>query len=245
MVRARPEPQRADSRHILDNPVLASLSGPWHAPLARGRGRVRRYLEDVSPFMGLPEDPTERDWADAAQLLGSGTSALVNGSVTVPDDWNVVERFGILQMTASEEVEGVRDHRAVRLTADDVPQMLDLTRRTAPGPFLRRTIDMGTYLGIRRDGALIGMAGERMRAEGWVEISAVCTAPEHRGEGLGTSLLRTMVAEIAAHGDRAFLHVASTNSQAVQLYKHLGFTARREFTVTVLRGPDLAVQDSA
>ncbi|WP_432041135.1 GNAT family N-acetyltransferase [Streptomyces cadmiisoli] len=238
MIRTGPEPKRAESVHILDNPVLASLSGPRHAHLARGCGRAVRYLEDVSPFMGLPDDPTAGDWADAARLLGTGTAALVRDSVSVPSAWSVIDRFDILQMTASPALEGVDDDRAVRLTTDDVPEMLDLTRRTAPGPFLPRTVEMGTYVGVRHDGALVAMAGERMCTEGWVEISGVCTAPEHRGKGLGAALVKTMVARIAARGDRAFLHVTSANTRAAQLYEHLGFTVRRGLVVTVLRGPD-------
>jgi FR47-like protein len=42
-----------------------------------------------------------------------------------------------------------------------VPEILDLVERTKPGPFLKRTIELGAYLGIRRDGRLIAMAGEQ------------------------------------------------------------------------------------
>ncbi|GAA3840472.1 GNAT family N-acetyltransferase [Streptomyces chiangmaiensis] len=230
--------QQAGIEHILDNPVYASLSSPQHAPLARGRGRVRRYLDDVSPFMGLPDDPTEQDWADAAHVVGSGTAAFLHHVGLVPPTWSTVDRFDLVQMTAPGSAEGAPDPRAVRLDTADVPEMLDLTRRTAPGPFLARTIEMGTYLGIRHDGVLAAMAGERMRPSGWVEISAVCTAPEHRGKGLGASLIRTLIAHVAARGDRAFLHVMATNTNAIQLYKNLGFTVRRELPLAVLRRPD-------
>jgi predicted GNAT family acetyltransferase len=71
----------------------------------------------------------------------------------------------------------------------DVPEMLELTARTKPGPFLPRTIDMGTYLGIRRDGRLVAMAGERLHPAGWTEISAVCTDEAWRGQGLSSRLI--------------------------------------------------------
>ncbi|QUQ71779.1 GNAT family N-acetyltransferase [Kutzneria sp. CA-103260] len=220
---------------MLDNPVYSSLSNPAHSHLAKGQGRVLRYLDDVAPFIGLPDDPTEQDWHDAATLVGSGTAAYVHLPKPTPANWTVVRRLDLVQMTAPPGLVGAPDARAVRLTAADAPEMLDLARRTAPGPFLPRTVEMGTYLGIRLDGELAAMAGERMRPTGWVEISAVCTSPEHRGQGLGTALIRALLAGIAAQGDRAFLHVAATNANAIRLYEALGFTVRRELVLSVLK----------
>ena len=41
-------------------------------------------------------------------------------------------------------------------------EMLALAELTQPGPFGMRTHEMGTYLGIRREGKLVAMAGERL-----------------------------------------------------------------------------------
>ncbi|MER6205902.1 GNAT family N-acetyltransferase [Streptomyces sp. NPDC001642] len=229
--------------HVLDNPVFASLSNPAHARLARRRGNVLRYLEDVSPFMGLPDHPTEQDWQNAARLLSSGTAGYVHHSGGIPRAWTVVKRLDVLQMTAPADPPGAADERAVRLTAADVPEMLDLAHRTAPGPFHARTIEMGEYLGIRQGGVLIAMAGERMRPAGWTEISAVCTSPEHRGKGLGRSLLTTIHSRITARGEQAFLHVAATNGGAVRLYESLGYEIRHELALTILRRPELGTPD--
>ncbi|MEU3983361.1 GNAT family N-acetyltransferase [Streptomyces sp. NPDC026672] len=229
---------RAGTGHVLDNPVHASLSGPQQAHLARGRGRALRYLDDVAPFLGLPDRPTEQDWADAADVVGDGTAAFVHHLGAIPQAWTVLDRFDVTQMIASETTRGASDTRAVLLGPADVPEMVDLARRTAPGPFGTRTIELGTYLGVRQDGVLVAMAGERMRAAGWVEISAVCTAPEHRGKGLATGLVRTLTARITDRGERAFLHVVATNTGAVRLYGTLGFEVRRELPLTVLRRPE-------
>ncbi|GAA2069622.1 hypothetical protein GCM10009801_19580 [Streptomyces albiaxialis] len=120
---------------------------------------------------------------------------------------------------------------AVELGPDDVPEMLDLAARTRPGPFWPRTRELGTYLGVRERGALVAMAGERLRPPGWTEISAVCTAPEARGRGHAARLVRALVAGIVRRGERPFLHAADANTGALALYERLGFTTRRPVVV--------------
>ena len=128
------------------------------------------------------------------------------------------------------------DPAALRLGPRDVPEILDLVARTQPGPFLPRTIELGSYLGFRHQGALVAMAGERLHPEGWTEISAVCTDPAFRGRGLAGRLVSAVGAGIAERGDRVLLHALATNLTAIGLYLSLGFRLRRltEFyTVTV------------
>jgi predicted GNAT family acetyltransferase len=115
--------------------------------------------------------------------------------------------------------------------------MLALVERTKPGPFLPRTIELGTYLGIRRAGALVAMAGERLHPPGWTEISAVCTDPGHRGQGLGTRLVHAVAAGIRARDETPFLHAAATNTSAIRLYESLGFRLRKEVTFLAARVP--------
>jgi predicted GNAT family acetyltransferase len=112
--------------------------------------------------------------------------------------------------------------------------MLALTELTRPGPFLKRTIEMGAYLGIRRDGRLVAMAGERLHVPGWTEISGVCTDPGSRGQGLGTRLLLAVAAGIRERGETPFLHVLASNTNAVRLYEALGFRLRLRTEILVL-----------
>ena len=123
---------------------------------------------------------------------------------------------------------------AIPLGATDVPEMLELVAQTEPGPFLSRTIELGDYLGIRREGALVAMAGERFHLDGWTEISAVCTSPDHRGRGLASQLVGALIASIQRRSQRAFLHVLSTNTAAIGLYEQLGFEVRQTRTITVV-----------
>ena len=129
------------------------------------------------------------------------------------------------------------DPEAVVLGPADVPDMLALVERAQPGPFRPETIRMGTYLGIRRHGRLVAMAGERLHPPGWTEISAVCTDPEHRRRGLGKRLVRAVAGGIRERGETPFLHAAATNVTAIRLYESLGFRLRRTSTFGAVQVP--------
>jgi len=222
--------------HPLDNPAYASLSGR-HAALAERSGRVLRYPADVSPFVGMPSDPGPRDWADLARLAGPGALVPLAGVPTRPPaDWEVVSSVGGVQMVDAD-LDPAPDPEAVRLTLDDVPEMLALIDRTRPGPFLPRTVLLGTYLGIRREGRLVAMAGERLHPPGWTEISAVCTDPAYRGQGLATRLVHAVAHGIHARGETPFLHAAADNTTAISLYTSLGFRLRRTAPFLAVRTP--------
>lgn len=222
--------------HPLDNPAYAALSGP-HAHFAERKGNVSRYPVDVCPFIGLPDGPSERDWVDLAALSGPGTTvALAGVDAGPPTDWQLTWHLPGVQMI-DHCVAAAPDAEAVRLTAADVPEMLALVEQTRPGPFLTRTIEMGSYLGIRREGRLVAMAGERLHPPGWTEISAICTAADFRGNGLGTRLTRAVAHHIRQRGETPFLHAAGTNTNAIRLYQSLGFRLRREVMFAAARVP--------
>jgi ribosomal protein S18 acetylase RimI-like enzyme len=221
--------------HPLDNPVLRSLTGP-HRHLARTQGRAIRYPADVSPFCALPGEPDAVDWADAARLVSPGEAVMFPALRATPPspDWEVL-RLGEGVQLVADSLDTGPDDEAVTLSPADVPDMLRLAERTKPGPFLPRTIELGTYLGIRRDGELVAMAGERLRPPGWTEISAVCTDPAWRGHGFASRLTRAVAVGIIARGDTPFLHAIATNVTAIRLYKDLGFTHRRDIQFPFLR----------
>ncbi|WP_425565725.1 GNAT family N-acetyltransferase [Pseudonocardia ailaonensis] len=225
--------------HVADpltNPVLAALTGP-HRAFAETRGRVARYRPDVTPFAGIPLDPTEEDWADLAALSGPGGTAVLAGPQRpAPEGWHTVMNLPGVQMDGSA-MQTAPDAEAVRLGPADVPEMLDLVARTEPGPFLERTVELGVYLGIRRGGALVAMAGERMRVPGATEISAVCTDPAARGQGLAARLVRAVGAVIRERGDLPFLHAAASNTGAIRVYEKLGFTLAREVSFVAVTAP--------
>jgi ribosomal protein S18 acetylase RimI-like enzyme len=222
--------------HPLDNPVRTSLAGP-HARFAERRGNVSRYPADVCPFFAMPDVPDATDWADATELAGPGGRLMLAAvRVRPPSGWEIEMRGEGVQMTG-DGVAGAADPEAVLLGSADVPEMLDLADRTKPGPFLARTVEMGTYLGIRHHGVLVAMAGERLHPPGWTEISAVCTDEGWRGLGLASRLVQALAAGIRARGEVPFLHAVATNLNAIRLYEELGFRLRRTAAFSVARRP--------
>ncbi|GAA5073817.1 GNAT family N-acetyltransferase [Streptomyces similanensis] len=227
----------ASGGHVLDNPALASLTGP-HAHFAERRGRVLRYPLDVSPWLALPDEPDADDWADVAALAGPGAEVPLAGfRGRVPDGWEITFEVAGVQFV-DDGLAAAPDPEAVRLGPADVPEMLDLVARTRPGPFLPRTVELGDYLGIRRAGALVAMAGERLRPPGWTEISAVCTDPAVRGQGLATRLILAVAHGIRERGETPFLHTGAGNTTAIRLYESLGFRLRRHTAFLAARVPE-------
>ena len=220
---------------VLDNPTWASLTGP-HARFAEINGQAGRYQEDVAGFVALadPDDPAA--WRDLLTLLGPGREFGLSGAITPPPGWEILLRMPGVQFVDTD-LRAEQDPEAVRLGAADVPEMLDLVARTQPGPFRQRTVELGNYLGIRRDGVLVAMAGERMHPPGWTEISAVCTDAAFRGQGLATRLVRAVAAGIRERGETPFLHTAAHNTTAIRLYESIGFSLRGETTFAGLRTP--------
>lgn len=223
--------------HPLDNPVFAALTGE-QAPFAIRRGNAVRYRPVISAFGALADESSAGDWADAARLTGPGQVTLfVRLSEAPPADWEVVGGRPGVQLVA-EDLDPAPDPEAIALTAADVPEMLELTEQTKPGPFLPGTVELGGYLGIRREGRLVAMAGERMRPPGFAEISAVCTDEAWRGHGFAARLTRAVAAGIAARGETPFLHAAGDNANAIRLYKSLGFVRRRQVFFVAAKSPE-------
>ncbi|SDO82711.1 GNAT family N-acetyltransferase [Actinacidiphila guanduensis] len=232
---AAPAAKQEHGGHVLDNPAWASLTGA-HRRFAETVGLAARYQDDVSPIAAIADPADPRAWADLAELFGSGTALTLAGVPELPEGWGGGEAIPGVQMVATT-LRGATDPEAVALGPEDAAEMLDLVARTRPGPFLPRTVEMGSYVGIRRDGALVAMAGERLRPPGWTEISAVCTDPEYRGHGFASRLIRHVAAGIGARGDTPFLHAAAANTSAIRLYESLGFTQRVTTVFRMIRVP--------
>jgi len=217
----------------LDNPIWFALSTE-HRLLARSHGLARRYPPDVSPLAAFLH-PTQDAFADLRRLVSRGEHvALFTASpLDVPGGWQIDRSRWIDQMICESSLDSP-PLAPLRLGTTDVPEMLDLTAATEPGPFLPQTIQMGNYFGIRAsDGRLVAMAGERLQSTAFAEISAVCTLPEFRGRGYARALVTFIAAQILAAGKTPFLHVKSENEAKV-VYQKIGFRLRAAIWLTVI-----------
>ncbi|GAA5046750.1 GNAT family N-acetyltransferase [Nocardia callitridis] len=225
-----------DLPHPLDDPIRTSLRGA-HARFAVWSGRIGRYEPQVAKFIGHPPTLEAQDWADLARILGpGGSTALRGGGYVAPRGWQVLGEMPTVQLEGSGLLVA-EDPGAEVLGTADVPEILALIERTQPGPFAPRTIEMGTYLGLRVGGRLVAMAGERMHPPGWTEISAVCTDAEFRGRGFASRLVGAVGAGIRARGETPFLHARAENTTAISVYESLGFTVRKRSVLTLVRAP--------
>jgi len=220
----------------LDRPVWASLT-TYHARLSEGNELARRFVPDVN-LLAAAVDDTPEALAALAKLVRSQETVFLAQvpEIVAPPGFEVLKVAKGLQMVATRSMSTEPTREDIRvLTNEDAPEMLALATLTEPGPFLTRTHVMGTFRGIRIDGRLAAMAGERLRFPGYTEVSGVCTHPDFRGRGLARSLSAAVAARIEARGQRPFLHAWKGNSAAISLYEGLGFELRAEVNIVVLR----------
>lgn len=220
----------------LDRPVWASLRDQPHWGL--GGARARRFHPDIHRFAAIP-DETPDNLAALHALVQAGDDSVYLAQVPpvmVPSGLEVVKAASAVQMVASRRLDA--DDNVQVLGDADAPEMLALAQLTEPGPFLARTHTMGRFIGLRINGQLAAMAGERMRFAGHVEVSGVCTHPDFRGRGLARRLSAAVTAHIQHRGALPFLHAWTTNTAAISLYESLGYKMRATVNIAVLRrGP--------
>jgi predicted GNAT family acetyltransferase len=219
---------------LLDNPIWHSLT-TLHSRFAAGGELARRFDPEIGPLAGIKEQSTEA-YRALGELLSPGQAAalFLDSAPELPSGWRLLRHEPMDQMIC-ETAPAMPDGRVrlEKLGADDVPEMLELTALTEPGPFRPRTYDLGGFLGIREKGRLAAMAGQRLALPGFTEVSAVCTHPDFRGRGYGLALVAAVADVIHARGDVPILHVLSTNAAAIHVYKSAGFTLRRKLHLVV------------
>jgi GNAT superfamily N-acetyltransferase len=206
------------------NPVweaLGSVQDIYNA----GTTEVRYFPEDIAPFIGMDSWEPERhamltDTIPPGRLFYAMTAL----PLQLPETVAVKLTLPLYQMTCDTlRAFGIPGVDARTLTADDTDAMVDLTSRTRPGPFYARTRLLGNYYGIFAAGKLLSMAGERLKLPGHTEVSAICTDPSAAGKGYASHLTSLVCAGIFEAGATPFLHVRADNTQAIRVYRKLGF----------------------
>jgi len=223
-----------DSPHPLDRPIWSALT-TRQAPLAVGDGRALRFHPDIALFAAATDQSAQAQAALAALVPAEGTIGLVEVDIP-PTPPGLVQVSTALcdQRIAENGITARRNELAIEpLGNKDSAEMLALATLTKPGPFFVRTHELGRFVGVRIEGRLVAMAGERLQPTGLTEVSGVCTHPDHRGKGYAAALMAHVAQAILARGETPFLHSYSDNDGANALYERTGFALRRRVTFTV------------
>ena len=225
--------------HVLDNPAwTAMISGNKH--LCEGNDKAKYFIPGVSVFVGLRENSTESLVALSEVFPhDSPVVHITKHEAKIPEQWKVVRYLKCYQMIYDTGLPHTElTIQPVKLTEADIPQMLELTKLTNPGPFSKRTIEFGHYYGIFDGDKLVAMAGQRMHSFEYAEISAVCTHPDYLGRGYARQLLLHQIQRIMAAGDIPYLHVRDDNERPFKIYESIGFKTRTELHFYVLQRND-------
>ncbi len=210
----------------LDNPMWRSLM-TRHAHLAEVEGNARRYPSEIAPFAGIPESNPEAE-ADLRRLARPGDRlGMLNVTPSDWHGWRIARNIDLCQYVWQDPTTPAEpEPEAVKMGAAQIADMLELTALVYPAYFRKGTAELGDYFGIYRGGRLAAMGGVRMAFDGYQEVSAICTHPDHRGQGLAARLSRHVIHHIESQGDIAFLHTEVENVVARKIYDGLGLTLR-------------------
>ncbi len=116
-----------------------------------------------------------------------------------------------------------------RMTPEDVPVISRLEEETFSMPWSASSFlemiskEDARYYVAEKDGKILGGCGVLMIA-GEGNITNVVIAPEARNQGIGTAMLRHLMAEGDREGLTAYtLEVRVSNVAAIHVYEKLGF----------------------
>lgn len=221
---------------VLDNPIWHALSTA-HACLAEGDDLAKRYQIGIGPLTGM-KDQSPQAYCSLIQLLALNDISVLflTAPPSPPDGLRLLQCIPMYQMICLTPPAPPRTDLSIEnLTTKDVPEMRKLAEATEPGPFRQRTIELGGYRGIRADGRLASMAGQRLGLNHFTEVSAVCTWPEFRGRGYANTLVSDVANAIFRQNKTPILGVREDNVNAIRVYEKVGFKVRRTLHVSVMK----------
>lgn len=218
----------------LDRPVWSALTSR-HAAFALGGELALRFQHGIVPFLDIKET-TPACLAAAVSLVRPGEQVTFFrlGPIDPPDSLVVVDRRTAHQMVFAGGRPPEVSTLIRPLDRRDVPAMLELVEIAKPGSFGPRSIELGEFFGIREEGRLAAMAGERMKVDGATEITAVCVHPDYRRRGYSKALLDGLTRRIMDRNEVPFVHVSATKADAIALHQGQGFVARKTFHSTIV-----------
>jgi ribosomal protein S18 acetylase RimI-like enzyme len=225
--------------HILDNMIWNAITS-GNNDIAIIKGDVGCYLPQIAPFAGMKE-LNDANLKKLHEFIPIDRTVAISSSDKMDHDeskWKLLQPMEITQMVYEHTMNSFTTRNSpliVPLSDEHVPQMIELTALTRPGPFLQQTIRFKNYFGIFIEERLAAMTGQRMHPRPYMEVSAVCTHPDFRGMGYAKALMLHVMKIILDNSFTPFLHVLSNNSNAIELYKTIGFRTRKQIFVDMIR----------
>lgn len=213
----------------LDNPAWHSLS-ETHQPLSMGAEGIKFYRPSICPFGGIRSSGI-KNLAPLDALIDTSEPFFIIGELPeLPPHYELIVELVCLQMVCQDRIALEPAEKIVRLNERFGEDLAQLVNHVQPGYFKPETHLMGDYFGIFQEDKLVAVTGERMRMEGFAEISAVVTHPDFVGRGYAKQLVAHTVNKNLEHGIIPYLHVTETNVTAIRLYEKLGFQTRRKMS---------------
>jgi ribosomal protein S18 acetylase RimI-like enzyme len=222
--------------HPLDRPVWSMLTGR-QAHLAKGDVRTALRIDSgYGPFGAAVDGSAEAQAALVAHIPDDGELWIVEGEPwPLPQGTREVKRATLAQMVAERAVDaGKPEFDIIPLGDSDTAEMAALAGHAQPGPWGPKTHRYGPFFGIRENGRLLAIAGQRMLMPGMAEVSGVATWADCRGRGYARALIGHVMQQMQRRGEQPFLHSYADNDGAIALYHSLGFHIRREVHVLVI-----------
>jgi N-acetylglutamate synthase len=240
------EAEEADRRaHPGWPPVEQAGLGDWLMRASAGfsnRGNSVLALGDP----GLPFDDALRQvvqWYDARglpprahALPGSSVAAVLEAA-----GWDRYEPT-VLMLAALTRALRRTPPSAVPVRHDvalDEGWLATDERAARHGEAARHVLEGGevTFASVRGDDGAVTARGRGVVHGDWLGVSSLWTAPDLRGQGLGTAVLRSLLdwgAERRA--TTAYLQVVEANTSALRLYEDRGFERHHHYAYYVAPG---------
>jgi ribosomal protein S18 acetylase RimI-like enzyme len=231
-------PQKQDLHsaiyYKLDNPAWYSLL-ETHQYFAIGNDAFKRYQPHIVSFAAFHSGKKDilnelNNWMQPEESF-----FLIGDMPTLPSNYFIETVLPCVQMICTTKIKTNITASIEALSEKDDDDMISLINKTLPGYYLRGTRLMGDYFGIRINGELVAMTGERMRMDGLTEISAVVTHPDFTGRGYAQQLVAHTSNKNLAAGITPYLHTGATNERAIKIYELLGYTTRRIIDFTRIK----------
>ncbi len=127
-----------------------------------------------------------------------------------------------LRPTSSEQFQ------SIALGPEHREELLSLYARSYPQNWFDPSmLATGQYRGVCHQERLVAVAGVHVYSPTYrvAAIGNITTAPEMRGQGLGSLVSSQLCQSLLSKVDTISLNVSSSNQRAIQMYEHLGFVS--------------------